>query len=157
MAVPKEQPSFRRKLALIVGNDNYVKPSNKLNYSSKNAKDLSKLLKSINFEVTKLSDCNKKSLTETIIDFGNTVKDGDLVLCYFSGHACQANRINYFMPIDDDKIENDTDIEDFAVNIDRTVSRFADKNPSYLTLFILDCGTPYFLKKSTKSSSKYNY
>ncbi|CAF3702431.1 unnamed protein product [Rotaria sordida] len=40
MAVSKERSSVRRKLALIIGNDNYKKPYNKLNYSLKNVKDL---------------------------------------------------------------------------------------------------------------------
>ncbi|CAF3256188.1 unnamed protein product [Rotaria socialis] len=156
MAVSKEHPSIHRKLALIIGNDNYRKPYNRLNHSNNNVNDLSNMLKTINFDVTRVCDSNKRQLTTAIIDFAKTIKDGDLVLFYFSGHACQAIKKNYIIPIDDNKIENETDIEDFSVNIERTLERLVEINPSYLTVFILDCCKPYLMENASTSNSNYD-
>ncbi|CAF4578689.1 unnamed protein product [Rotaria socialis] len=153
MAVSKEHPSIHRKLALIIGNDNYRKPYNRLNHSNNNVNDLSNVLKTINFDVTRVCDSNKRQLTTAIIDFAKTIKDGDLVLFYFSGHACQAIKKNYIIPIDDNKIENETDIEDFSVNIERTLERLVEINPSYLTVFILDCCKPYLMENASTSNT----
>ncbi|CAF4172490.1 unnamed protein product [Rotaria sp. Silwood2] len=49
------------------------------------------------------------------------------------------------MPVDDATIQSDIDIEDFSVNIER--------NPSYLTIFLLDCGKPYMLKNTLASNT----
>lgn len=156
MAVSKDCSSIRRKLALVIGNDMYKKSSNRLNYAVNNANDLSALLKTMNFEVTTLTNMDKKSLTNTVIDFPKSVNDGDLVLLYYSGHACQAENKNYFIPIDDSRIEKDSDIEDFSVNIERAIARLVERNPSYLTIIILDCDKPYSLKKESVSNGKYN-
>jgi uncharacterized caspase-like protein len=156
MASSKEDPPSYRKLALIIGNDNYNKPYRKLNHSRNNANDLSDLLKTISFEVTTLYDLNKQGMATCIIDFAKTIRDGDFVLFYFSGHACQAHEKNYLIPVDDVKIESDRDIEDFAVNIERQLDRIVNRNPSCLSIFILDCCKPYLLKNTTTSNGKYN-
>ena len=154
MAVSKESASFRRKLALIIGNDGYSQSCNRLNQSRNNAKDLSNLLKTINFEVTRRNDLNKQDMTTNIIDFSKTVHDGDLVLFYFSGHACDANGKNYFIPVDV-TIESDRDIEDFSVHIERQLERLVNRNTSGLTILIVDCYKSYLLEK-TKSKGEYS-
>ena len=52
MATAQQQPYVRQKLALVIGNTNYSRSYNKLDYSFNNAIDLSDSLKKIGFNVT---------------------------------------------------------------------------------------------------------
>ena len=154
MAVSTRNPSIRRKRALIIGNDNYDKPSSKLNYSRNNVNDLSSSLRTINFDTKMSYDLNKQQMHTCIIDFSKTVQDGDLVVVYFSGHACEVDQKSYLIPIDDMKIGTERDVYDFTVNIERQLERLVNKNPSGVTIFIVDCGKSYLLKNATASTSK---
>jgi uncharacterized caspase-like protein len=153
MATSNKNPTPRRKLALIIGNNNYSRPSNRLNQSINNANDLNDLLKSINFNVTMYTDGNAEMMLK-ITNFAKTIKDGDLVLFYFSGHGYQVKDKNYLIPVDDAEIESDKDVEDIAINVERTFERLVERNPSYVTIFILDCCRPYLLKNARAPNCK---
>jgi uncharacterized caspase-like protein len=64
--------SRRRKLALVIGNGNYSRPSNRLTHSINNAIDVSDLLNRINFNVTTYTDANTE-MKEMIVDFAKTI------------------------------------------------------------------------------------
>ena len=145
MRTSKDNASDRRKLALIIGNDNYRKSTNGLNHSIKNVNSLHRAVKKIGFEVEVHRDPHTQ-LMELIGNFVQKVKDGDLVLFYYSGHGCQVNGKNFLIPVDDTSIETEMDIEDIACNVNHVLDRLVEKNPSYITLVILDCCIPYRLK-----------
>lgn len=153
MAVPKQGSSFSRKLALIIGNDGYSQPFNRLSQSRNNTNDLSDLLKTIDFKVTLLYNLNKQQMTNSFIDFAKTIDDGSLVLFCYSGHACDVDGENYFIPVGVD-IESDRDIEDFSVNTKRQLDRLVTKNQSGLTIFIVDAYKSYLLQKPKTSDSE---
>ena len=155
MAASMQDSPPRRKLALIIGNDNYEKPHSNLNHSRNNANDLNSTLKTINFTTKMSCDLNKQHMHTCIIDFCKTIQDGDWVFFYFSGYACQADQKNYLIPIDDIKIGMERDVDDFAVNIERQLERLVNRNPSGLTMFVVDCGKSYVLKSTTASNSKF--
>ncbi|CAF3536292.1 unnamed protein product [Rotaria socialis] len=153
MANTQENSSSRRKLALIIGNDNYSALHNKLNHSINNAQDLSDVLKKIDFNVTTACNLTKQEIITNIIDFSGTISNGDIVLFYFSGHGYEVKKKNYMIPVDDAVIETERDIQDFSVNIERTLSRLVTRNSSYVTILILDCCQPYWLQPPTTSRS----
>lgn len=152
MATTKAGYSSRQKLALVIGNDNYTSSYNKLNHSVNNANDLSGLLKQIDFKVTTVCNLTKKDSMSCIINFSKLINNGDLVLFYFSGHVCQANGKNYLVPVDDDTIQTDRDIDDFCINVERTITRFVKYNLSYCTVFLVDCCIPYRMRSSSASA-----
>jgi uncharacterized caspase-like protein len=154
MATCIQDLSDRRKLALIIGNGNYHRPENRLNNSIKNAQELTNLLKTINFEVK--TQCNRKKhdITMDFIDFSEKVRDGDLIFLYLSGHAYQVSDKNYFIPTDDARIETNRDVEDFAIDIELMLTRLVKKNPSYVTILILDCCRPYVMKGASAATCK---
>ena len=155
MATAQQQPRIRQNLALVIGNSNYSRSYNKLDHSLNNVIDLSESLKKIGFNVTTINDLTKKDMITRIIQFCKTVNDGDLVLFYFSGHGCCVNGQNYLIPVDDTKIDNtDRDMQDFGVNVEGTIARLVERNPSYATIIILDCCTPYKLNLSSASPGK---
>jgi uncharacterized caspase-like protein len=154
MASSIEDPFNRRKLALIIGNSDYHRPENRFNSSINNAKELSNILKTINFEVETSFNRSKHEMNTDIVDFAKRVTDGDLILFYFTGHGYQLNDKNYLIPIDDAKIETNRDIEDFTVDVELMFARLMKRNPSYVTIFILDCSSPYILKGASASHRK---
>jgi uncharacterized caspase-like protein len=154
MASSTQDLPDRRKLALIIGNGDYRRPENRLNNCANNAKELSNLLKTINFNVTMECNLSKHQMTTEIIDFSKMVRDGDLILIYFSGHGYQVSEKNYLMPVDDARIETNRDVEDFAINVESTLARLIKKNPSYVTILILDCCRPYVLQGASTATCK---
>ena len=154
MAGSMQNPDDRRKLALIIANDEYHQEQNRLTNCVSNARELSNKLKTINFKVTLALNLRKHEMIDEIIDFSKTIYDGDLVLFYFSGHGYQVDNKNYLIPVNDDSIESDRDIEDFATDAERIFSRLVKRNRSYVTVFILDCCRPYALPSRSRASCK---
>ncbi|CAF1154694.1 unnamed protein product [Adineta ricciae] len=150
MATLRRPSTSRRKLALIIGNNNYFRPESKLRHCINDANDLSEVLSNVRFHVTTKLDLTGSQMIATINSFSKTINDGDLVLFYFSGHGYQIKGTNYLMPIDDGQIETEDDVEDFAVPVERTIKRLAEKTSSYVTICILDCCRLYWPKRSPK-------
>ncbi len=140
-----------RKIALIIGNGNYSQSKNKLKYSAKNAQDLSNLLETIDFDVNaSYTDIERDDQMNDILrQFVNRVEDGDLILFYFCGHGYQTENHNYLIPIGDNQIENEHDIVDFSINVQHALQLLVEKNKSYVTIFILNCSTPYYFKNQS--------
>ncbi|CAF5027427.1 unnamed protein product, partial [Rotaria sp. Silwood1] len=83
----RSQP--RRKLALIIGIDNYA--SGKILKNARNdARDMSSKLESIGFITNgpKL-DLTYKQMELTLVEFKHSIEEGDMVLFYFAGHGTQ--------------------------------------------------------------------
>jgi len=155
MASSARSSSRCRKLALIIGNSNYSGMKNQLSHSVTNAEQLRIILKKINFNVTIYTDVRTASeMMENVKNFAEKIEEGDLVLFYFSGHGNQVEDKNYLIPVDDAKIETDKDVKDLASNFERILERLVERNPSYVTVFILDCCRPYFRKGESVSSGK---
>ena len=153
MATSSTNSSARRKLALIIGNNNYTQPYNKLRYSINNAKDLTFLLTRINFSIVQYIDVDN-SMMEKIKNFSQTIDDDDLVLFYFSGHVFWSEKEKFFIPVDDAKIESDIDVQMMGVNVERALKRLTNENPSGITVLILDCYQRYVLESSRESLCK---
>lgn len=152
MAASKGNLSNTKKLALIVGNDTYNSSDNGLKHSVNNANDLCDSLEKINFTVT-IQKNPKEEMMNLIKNFAETVKDGDSVLFYYSGHACHANTENYLIPINDSSIETDVDIPDYGCSVKNTLDRLVERKPSYI-IFILDCCRPYRLNSVPTSAGE---
>ncbi|CAF1622807.1 unnamed protein product [Rotaria magnacalcarata] len=153
MATSSNDPSRHRKLALIIGNGAYSQSRNKLYYPANNAGDLSDALKRMDFNVTTACDIAEQEMNKLITDFIKNIGNGDLILFYYSGCASQVNGANYLIPIDDDKIKCETDLQFFGVDFDRALTRLVKKNTSYVSVFILDCAQNYLLASSTATNS----
>ena len=148
--------SNQRKLALIIGNDSYSQPSNKLDQSVKNAKELGRLLETIEFQV-RIKDNVKSESSKTIKPFVDefNIKADDLVLFYFLGHACQHDGTNWLIPTDDSRIGDINDVELFGSRVSRIFNELSGPNDSPCTVIgILDCCRPYNFTKGTTSVSE---
>jgi uncharacterized caspase-like protein len=150
MASSNRNLSDRRKLALIIGNDNYHRKENELRNSVKNAKELSASLRDINFHVTMYENVSQeKQMMEKVQDFERTITDGDLILFYFCGHGYQFNEKNYLIPVDDTKIDSDEDVADLGTDVERILARLRENKPLCVVILILDCSRSYVLQDAS--------
>ena len=133
----------RRKLALIIVNSKYHSSANRLDPSDQIGADLSDALKQIGFDVHVATDVKKRDMTVCIIELAEMMEDADLALVYFAGHAYEVKGTMYWIPVPDEWIRTDRDVEDFAVDFNRMLRRFQGRNPSSAHVFVLDCCRPY--------------
>jgi len=127
--------STQAQVALVIGNSNYeYKPlSNTLN----DAKDIARVLKKIGFDVTLRTNLKQTEMTRVIRQFSQRLSQRQAVgLFYFSGHGAQVNGKNYLLPIDNHKIQDQFDLESYAIHADQLINRM--EAASKLNIIILD-------------------
>ncbi|CAF1090243.1 unnamed protein product [Adineta steineri] len=146
---------FQRKVALLIGNQNYCRSEDQLRHTINDVDDISIALRNMKFHVKIEHDLYNSEMICAFSDFSNIIIDGDLILFYFSGHGCEINGKNYLSPIDDELIENDKGIENCAINIECILHQWAKQYPSSIIIFILDCcRLPYPYKKKRINNVK---
>ena len=126
-----EQP----RAALIIGNAAYqgIPLTNPVN----DARDMAAALKQFGFEVTLLTDADRRSMIEAIQTFGDSVTDGSAALVYFSGHGLQSQGSNYLIPLGAN-IKKEADIEFETVDANRILAHLQEANGKGVNLLILD-------------------
>ncbi|CAF3894216.1 unnamed protein product [Adineta steineri] len=138
------------KRALIIGNNKYTKNS-PLRYCINDAEDLANKLHEIGFEITAGTDLTCELMDTMIGTFKEEINPDDLVLFFYAGHGCQWNHLNFLIPIDDDRITTDTDLEDRAINVQDTFEKIMSRHPS-AAIFLLDCCRNSFVGEASNSN-----
>lgn len=147
--------SARRKLALIIGNDDYHQPINKLDSSDTTARELKELLSGMDFEaVLKTNIVDKRQTMREVKDFNDMCQDGDLILFCYSGHGLQFENKNYLIPIDNRRIESDADVKDLGADAVRILESLRENKPRSAIIFILDCCRSYIFQRTPPESCK---
>lgn len=94
-----EQQLGERRVALVIGMKDYanLKPlKNPIN----DANDMEQALKKLNFQVTKFTDAETKTLRYGIDRFVAGLRENDVVVVYYSGHGVGFEGDNYLLPVD---------------------------------------------------------
>ncbi|CAF4046764.1 unnamed protein product [Adineta steineri] len=144
---PSANNSVYTKRALLIGNNEYKKNS-QLRYCINDAEDLANKLREINFEITAGINLTYDQMNSMIKMFIDKIDQDDLVLFFFAGHGCQWNHLNFLIPIDDDEIKTNTDLEYRAINAQATLEKIINRRPS-AAIFLLDCCRNSFVCEST--------
>lgn len=71
--------SSNRKLALIIGNDNYSRPETKLTNCINDVNDITIVLRKMKFNVTTKRNLTKVQIISTIENFSKKILDGDFI------------------------------------------------------------------------------
>ena len=149
------RPDLIEKQALIISNKNYSRKQNQLTDSNETIHQLETKLKNIHFNVTYHKDLvNEEETMNVVIAFARTVKNGDVVLCYLDGHAVEVDGKNYFIPIDDTRIQCYTDIEVYGVYLKRLLDRLTENKPQSIFILIFDACRSFPLGCNPKSDCK---
>lgn len=122
------------RLALVIGNNAYQTAP--LKNPVNDAEDMGKVLSSMGFKVFLHRNADKRTLEESIRNFGRQLKSGGVGLFYFSGHGMQVEGRNYLIPVNA-KIESEADIKYEAVDAGLVLGKMEDAG-NQLNIVILD-------------------
>lgn len=123
-------PAQARRLALVIGNDNYQQVS-RLDKAVNDAEGMALALGAAGFEVFKHRDLSFRKTVLAFEEFYDKVKGGDEVVVFYAGHGVQTERGSYLLPVD---IEGETQSQiekiSYSVNglleeLDRIKARFS--------------------------------
>jgi len=145
------QPQTKRGLerdvslgqALVIGNDQYQ--HSPLRNPVNDANDMARVLSEIGFDVTLKTNLNQQAMDEAIDEFGGRLSASQGVgLFYFAGHGARVEGENYLLPIDNNKIREDSDLKYRAVSVAQVWEKI-EKKKTRLNIIILDAcrNNPY--------------
>lgn len=123
-----------RRVALVIGNSNY-KNLPKLPNAANDAKAVSDVLKRAGFEVLFGADLDGKGFEDNVRSFLRSMRQGDVSLIYYSGHAVQVAGQNYILPVDA-SLTTPYDVEVKTYNLSNILSYMGQA--SKLQIAILD-------------------
>lgn len=110
------------RIALIIGNSNYDKPSLKLANPANDAAAMQRALQSAGFQTIVTLNAKRLDFYRAVDRFGAQIgRDPHAVgLFYYAGHGVQASGTNYLIPVDAD-IESEADLEASAYDVERVL------------------------------------
>jgi len=161
MARPKvslveETEASGRVVALLLGNSDYASANRaqrmlNLDDPSHNVDLLGKTLRTLNAEVRVETDLNRQEMTRVIRETTQGLREGDVFLFYYAGHALQLNGENYLAPLGINFLDRAT-VRSSAYRLDHLLEAVADRSLRFAGIF-LDCSrkNPF----NTKDSSFY--
>jgi peptidoglycan hydrolase-like protein with peptidoglycan-binding domain len=88
-----------KKLALVIGNDNYVKAEH-LDNPVYDAHAIADKLTKLGFKVVEGYDVTEAQLRETIGNFVDSLAQADVAVVYYAGHGVTYDNENYLLPTD---------------------------------------------------------
>jgi len=134
--VRKIDQSYREKrLALIIGNSNYI-TGNILKNPVNDAEAMSSVLKGLGFDVLNYLDTDQKAMKKAMDEFGHKLHNYNVGLFYFAGHGLQVNGINYLIPVDASlQIAQDVDYD--CIDVGRLLGKMEEAGTA-TNIIILD-------------------
>lgn len=88
-----------RRIALVIGNANYIAEKN-LSTPIPDVISVSKKLSELGFNVYVLFDATKTAMSEAIKKFCSYATKYETALVYYAGHGCQFSNDTYLIPVD---------------------------------------------------------
>ena len=96
-----------KRIALVIGMSDY---DERLMQAEKDATDLSNLLKTLGFEVTRCINKGHDEMEKIIVEFCDNAEKYDVAMIYYAGHAVQEDGVNYLVPAHPDNPLNVPDL-----------------------------------------------
>lgn len=138
-ATPNQSLTYQEKgqrYALVVGNANYPKSIGRLKNSVNDAVDISKVLKTLGFEVSLVTDGSLEEIEKAVSDLSRRVQEHDTVLFYYAGHGVALEGENYLLPVSSG-ISDAIDVKYKSLNLSYVLDRL-DRGSSGVTMVVLD-------------------
>ena len=127
-------PVWAARHALVIGNNAY--PGNELRSAVNDARDVAAALKQSGFEILLRENATRDGMFQAIQEFGGKLRDGDVALFYFAGHAIQVRDRNYLIPVDA-KVKQEDDVTFYSLDVAEVLQRM-DRARTRANLLILD-------------------
>ena len=124
-----------RRVALVIGNDNYetIPPLYK---AVSDAQAMGSILEKAGFEVTRVQDARYREVVKTIDQFSRDLRPDDKAVFFFAGHGVQLKSGNYILPVDVDA-SNESMVERTSYGLD-DITFLLGKHRSGFQLIIID-------------------
>jgi hypothetical protein len=123
-----------KRLALVIGNSAYE--NRPLKNPVNDAKDISAVLKKLDFKVIEIYDVDLIEMRSAVKSFTDSLSQFDVGLVYYSGHGIEFAGRNYFIPINAD-IKNEDEIPRQGLDASEIVEKLG-RNNLKTTIFIID-------------------
>ena len=140
-------PRPSKRLALVIGNDNYTQFS-PLNNPINDATDLKTVLERMSFQVTLLTNVTKAELEQGIRGFEASINKEDTVLFYYSGHGLQIDGRNYLVPVDA-AIQRVNEVPYYTYEVNQLIDKL-NEIEAKVNIIILDACRNNSFTKSTQ-------
>jgi uncharacterized protein YraI len=123
-----------KRVALVMGNSAY-QHAPLLPNPKNDASRLTATLKRLGFEVINGLDQDKVAMEATVRSFVRSIRDADVVLFFYAGHAMQMGGKNYLIPVDA-KLEDATAVDFETIELGTILSYM--NAPGRLSIALLD-------------------
>ncbi|GAB5523829.1 MAG: hypothetical protein Roseis2KO_17010 [Roseivirga sp.] len=133
---PKVPAGDLKKVALIIGNDNYqsTKP---LRNAVNDADDMNRALVQLGFQVKRITNADLKTMKTEILDFGQKTEGANVTFFYYAGHGLEVDGENYLVPVDA-SINVVSDVAKNTVNLSWVLRMVKFTNDNNLNIMVLD-------------------
>ena len=144
------QNSAQKRLALIIGNGNYM--ASVLANPENDAREMETVLRQYGFDVLKFENLNQSQMKRAMDEFGEKLKNYDVGLFFYAGHGIQAKGYNYLIPVDAD-LRSEEQVEYDCVQADRILG-LMEASGTTVNIMILDaCRNNPFERSWTRAAN----
>jgi WD40 repeat protein len=145
-----DKTSLRKRLALVIGNGNYVGSS--LANPENDARGIKIVLEQAGFEVIKYENLNQSQMKKAMDEFGEKLKNYEIGLFFYAGHGLQSKGYNYLIPVDA-SLRSEEQVEYDCVSADRVLA-LMEASGAKVNIIILDaCRNNPFERSWTRAVS----
>ena len=141
-----------RRIAFLIGNDNYNDPRQKLECAANDAQALSEALEKMHFKTELHTDIGMYDLKDKLTAFSREVKQYDVCVFFFAGHGFQVKGEN-FIACADTQFEDDISISHTGYKLQEIIDDLDDSNVKIKILIIDACRT--YMSSSRGESSSF--
>lgn len=135
------------RLALVIGNDNYLSVE-RLRNARNDAHLMANTLRDANFDVTEVKDLDLRNLWREIEKFQSRIKKGDDVVFFFAGHGVQIGQEPVLLPVD---IVAESDNQVLREGVPLARIQDALKDARFALMVIDACRDNPFPKRGTRA------
>ncbi|GAA4418490.1 hypothetical protein GCM10023187_51950 [Nibrella viscosa] len=134
-----------RRLALVVGNQDYLRQDARLRNPVNDANAVGKALDALGFDVILATNLSMSAFRKAVDDFGSRLAGYDVALFYYSGHGLQFNGENYLVPVDA-TLQTLSDAEDDCLRLGRIMGKMKAARVRNNIVFLDACRSNPFPK-----------
>lgn len=143
-------PVRAERVALVIGNGNYVKAGVLANPVN-DAQAVARALTDVGFDVALGRDLNRSTMERMLRDFLRKAGTAKVALLFYAGHGLQVDGRNYLVPVDA-TVEAASDLGFETVELDKILGSLED--PGRATIVILDACRDNPLSRSIAARSR---
>jgi simple sugar transport system substrate-binding protein len=130
-------PAHAKRLALVLGNDQYIAVS-KLQKAGNDASAMARELRAAGFTVQLHRDLNYRGMVKAIEVFAANIAGGDEVVVFFAGHGVQIKSGSYLLPTDIEAT-SESEVEKTAYELNALIDKISEAKPAFSLVMVDAC------------------